>query len=340
MKSLILCALCFCSSYGLFNDLKTEANKKGIRVGAAVDIQTMREDPDPRYRQILKDEFQVVVNENGLKWGEVHPERERFDWSKADELYELAQANGQSMRGHALVWHSQLASYMYDIHSKEEMEQAIREHISAVVGRYKGKITEWDVVNEAIRSDGGFRDTKIFQVLGEEFIEIAFDAASKADPDALLYLNDYSIMRVNPKSSAIFNLIQRLRAKGVKVDGVGIQPHISWEYDQNHLDSSYENFQRFSDAGIKIAMTETDVFPRELGDSDLIATQQKIYYELAELCSRIESCDQFILWGVTDKYSWVPGRFFNRGNALLFDPNYEKKTLYYAARDGFTGSDS
>jgi endo-1,4-beta-xylanase len=312
-------------------DLGRLAERHDLPFGTAVDDSALTS--DPVYRDQVSSEFSSVTAENAMKWGPLEPERGQYDWEAADRLVETAEANGQQVRGHVLLWHNQLPDWLTaneDAFTTEEFREIVRNHIHTVVGRYAGRIAEWDVVNEAFLSDGSLRDTIFLRKLGPDYIANAFRWAHEADPKALLFYNDYSIEDVNPKSDAVFALAKQLRAEGVPIHGLGMQAHQTINYAPT---SMRENIQRFADIGMVTAVTEADV-RMELPVTDVkLQAQANGFSVLLSSCLAERSCISFTTWGFTDKYSWVPYTFEGQGAALYLDENFQPKPAYEAMRN-------
>ena len=289
---------------------------------------------DETYADLLAANFSSVTPENQLKWEWVHPERDRFDFEAADEIVEFAEANDQVVRGHALLWHSQNPAWLTagDL-SDTELREVLREHITTVVGRYAGRIAQWDVANEIIGDDGQLRtlENPFIERFGIEIVADAFRWAHEADPDALLFLNDYSIESAGVKSDAYLELATELLAEGVPLHGMGFQGHLSTQYPQPS--GMAANFERFAAIGLEVAVTEADVrIPVEGDVADAAALElQADYFEaLLESCLAVESCRSFTVWGLSDAHSWVPFFFAGEGAATLLDAGFAVKPAYGA----------
>lgn len=213
--------------------LRALAERADLRIGTAVDMAVLGE--DTTYRRATGREFNSVTAENVMKWEVVEPTRGTYDWSGADELVRFARERGQVVRGHTLVWHSQLPGWLTagvadGSIGAGELRGILRKHITTEVKRYKGRIQQWDVVNEVFEEDGSLRNSIWLQKLGPSYIADAFRWAHAADPKAKLFLNDYNVEGVNAKSTAYYELAKRLRAEGVPVQGFGIQGHLAIQY--------------------------------------------------------------------------------------------------------------
>ncbi|MEU0529892.1 endo-1,4-beta-xylanase [Amycolatopsis tolypomycina] len=294
-------------------------------VGSAVAAAYLASETD--YRAVLTREFDNVTPENEMKWGTIEAVRGQYDWSGADAIVQYAQKHHKTVRGHTLVWHSQLPDWVGALPA-DELRRVLRDHVTTEVKRYKGKIRAWDVVNEIFNEDGTWRDTVFHQKLGEGFVADVFRWAHAADPRAKLYINDYNIEGINPKSDAVYNLVKTLRKQGVPIDGVGIQGHLSIQYG---FPGQYrENLARFAKIGVETAVTEADVRIPTPPDAAKLATQASYFGQLWDGCHAVRKCVEFTTWGFTDRHSWVPDVFPGEGAACLFDENLRPKPAYFA----------
>jgi endo-1,4-beta-xylanase len=205
----------------------------------------------------------------------------------------------------------------------------LKEHITTVVGRYRGQIEAWDVVNEAIGSDGKLRDSIWLETIGPDYIDMAFEWAHKADPKAKLFYNDYSNEGKNTKSDAIFKMVKGMVERGVPINGVGLQMHIDLLDPPNWKDVA-DNMQRLSDFGFEVHITEMDVRIQQPVTENQLTKQANIYYNAMQTCLNATNCKAFVMWGFTDLYSWIPGSFPGYGSALIFDEFFNPKPAYDA----------
>ncbi|MGW0708758.1 endo-1,4-beta-xylanase [Streptomyces sp. NPDC002643] len=315
--------------------LRALADRAGLRVGTAVDMTALAE--DSTYRGTTAREFNSVTAENVMKWESVEPRRGVYDWKAADELVRHARAHGQVVRGHTLVWHSQLPGWLTSgvedgSIGPAELRGILRDHITTEVKRYKGRIQQWDVVNEVFEEDGSLRNSIWLRELGPSYIADAFRWAHAADPKATLFLNDYNVEGVNAKSTAYYELAKRLRAEGVPVQGFGAQGHLAIQY--GFPARVAENLARFEELGMRTAFTEVDVRMILPADETKLATQAAYFRGLLDACLGAGSCTSFTVWGYTDRYSWVPGVFEGQGAATPMDEGYGRKPAYGALREG------
>ena len=237
--------------------LKTLAEKKDKYIGTAVSFQALEN--DKIYSEVLVDEFSVVTPENELKFNATEPRRNLFDFKKADAIVEFARSRNMKIRGHTLVWYRSDPQWTKEKkYSKEELKEILHNHIKSVVGHYKGKIYCWDVVNEAFESDGSLRHNIWYNIIGPEYIEMAFRWAHEADQNALLFYNDFDIEVSNVKSDAVYKFIKELENKGVPINGIGFQAHFDLDSDDN-IKRMDLNIKRFAELGLETNFTELDI---------------------------------------------------------------------------------
>ena len=279
-------------------------------LGAAVDIGAARR--DARYRELLTTTFTSVTPENAGKWNVVQPKQGKFDFAPMDAFVAYAESTRKRIRGHPLLWHEQLPGWLTEgSFTREQMADVIRRHVQTVMSRYRGRIAEWDVVNEPLDQHGKLRPNVFERVLGPQYIDIAFRAAREADPGATLVLNQIGAEPPAPASRALRKLVKRLKRNGVPFDAVGIQNH--------RLDGSASSRRQFAGAfadyrrlGLKVAITEMDMPIRSPAERP---RQTRAYRAVAEACAAAPNCIGLTVWGVTDKYSWIGPE----GEPLLFD---------------------
>ncbi|PRX43627.1 endo-1,4-beta-xylanase [Prauserella shujinwangii] len=322
------------------------AAPKGFHIGTAVaggghHLEQPYPDPftsDRPYRRILAREFNSVSPENQMKWEYIHPERHRYDFAMADAIVAFAERNRQAVRGHTLLWHSQNPAWLEEgDFSAAELRSILREHIMTVVGRYAGRIQQWDVANEIFDDAGNLRteDNIWLRELGPGIIADAFRWAHQADPKAELFFNDYNVESVNAKSDAYYELTKQLLAQGVPVHGFSAQAHLSTRY--GFPGDLEQNLRRFDELGLATAITELDV-RMDLPESgtptaEQLAQQADYYQRTLEACLAVEGCDSFTIWGFTDKYSWVPVFFEGQGAATVMWDDFTRKPAYHALRE-------
>jgi endo-1,4-beta-xylanase len=311
--------------------LASAAASSGRYFGAALDPAHLDEKP---YRGLAATQLGSVTPENQMKWGVVEPVRGSFNWRGADELVAFAEAHGQKVRGHTLVWHSQLPPWLINGEfSKEEIKDLMVAHIAAEAGRYKGKIYAWDVVNEPFTDDGAWRSSIFFEAMGPDYVAIALKAARAADPDAKLYINDYNVETDGPKMRALYDLVASLKAAGAPIDGVGLQSHLVAGAAPADISTI---MQKFASLGVDVAVTELDLRLRLPANDRSLAAQAADYAFIAAACRATPRCVGVTTWGITDDYSWIPSRFSGYGAALPFDENYQPKPTVPAMIEALT----
>ncbi len=306
--------------------------------------------------RVVRQHFNAIVAENCMKSESLHPERDRYTFDTADRFVDFGERNGMTVTGHTLIWHSQLPRWFVygdngELRSAEELKTIMKEHIHTVVGRYKGRIKGWDVVNEAIMEDGSYRRSPFYEILGEEFIPLAFEYAREADPDAELYYNDYNMWFAG-KRDAVVKLVGELRDRGLRIDAVGMQSHMG----MSHPDfAEYEkSIRTFADAGVKVMITEFDMsalpsayvgadiaqggrggdgslnpYPDSLPAETAAQWQTRMEQAFDIMLRNSDAISRVTFWGVSDGDSWLNG-FPIRGRTdypLPFDRRHEAKPV-------------
>ena len=309
--------------------LRTYATRRNFYIGSAIDRGFRLGGADgTNFRNTFTRQFNMLTAENDMKHERLQPVRGTFRFTSADSLVTYAEQNGMKVRGHALVWHSQNASWLNaGTWTKDQAKQLLVDHITSVVTHFRGKIVEWDVVNEILADNGALRAGIWLNTIGPEYIELAFRTARAADPNVGLYYNDYNIEGTNAKSDSAYKLLSDLLAKGVPITGVGFQGHFIVGQIPTTIAS---NIQRFASLGLKVHFTEVDVRVPTPSTSASLQTQAQNYRDLVSTCMLFPACDVFVLWGFTDKESWIPSVFPGQGDALIFDALYQPKPAFTA----------
>jgi endo-1,4-beta-xylanase len=351
----ILSTLCFSASRragpsGIPSEGLKDYYQHYFPIGVAV---SMRSVIGPDTTLILR-EFNSVTPENAMKMGPIHPQENQYNWKDADAIVNFATAHGMRIRGHNLCWHEQTPGWLFvdsrgDTVSKAVLLQRLKDHITAVVGRYKGRIYAWDVVNEAVADEnsndtsGILRNSPWYRICGEEFVTRAFEYAHAADPSAQLFYNDYNTERPD-KRERVYRLLRKLVAAGVPVTGVGIQAH--WSIYEPSGEDLRASINRFSSLGLKVQITELDIsiYPweknrraRRPGELDAYTPelQQRQAEQYKDIFSVFRDYKTVLngvtFWNVTDKHTWldqypVPGR---KNYPLLFDTAGRQKKAYW-----------
>jgi len=317
---------------------------------------------EPAVLERVARQFNQVTAENAMKWEKIEPREGEFDWATADALVGFAERQGMQVAGHVLVWHQQTPAWVFEDAdgaqaSREQLLSRMREHIQAVVGRYKGRVRYWEVVNEALNEDGSLRRTPWLEGIGEDYIEKAFEFAHQADPEAVLYYNDFNLYKPAKRAGAV-RLVQGLQEKGVAVGGIGMQAHYGMDHPAR-LGDFEASIEAFAALGLPVHITEMDISvlpmpgPEAEGadlDVDVEADQRLNPYagglprEVEErqasryaaffriLLAHRESVARVTFWGVDDGQSWknnwpVRGR---TDYPLLFGRDGQPKDAFYA----------
>ncbi len=312
--------------------LRELADENGIFIGAAVQSGLLENEPD--YANTVSREFNLITTEWETKMCVTQPTPDTFDFEGTDAMLEFAEANDMALRGHTLLWHQCFPEWLENgDYSREEAIEILKNYIDTVVGRYKGRIAIWDVVNEGVDDSGRMRQTQWKSLIGDDYIELAFRFAHEADPDAMLFYNDYSTETMNRKSDSVYELVSALLENDVPIDGVGLQMHImvgdarpNRSIDPDEL---RENIERLGELGLQVQITEMDVRHSGLPTASILERQAEDYRQVVEVCLQTEACNAIIFWGFTDLHSWIPEFFGNADAApLLFDRNYQPKPAY------------
>ncbi len=320
--------------------LRTYADKlgKSIGVAAASYRYDISNDNVPETATVGR-EFNIVVGENEMKFDATEPGQNYFNYGGSDAIMWIADRNHQEVRGHTLAWHSQVPAWVSSDGKKNnngftrrQLLDILKNHIFNVVGKYKGKIREWDVVNEVLDDDQSvvrtnpgtykLRPSIWATYIGEEFIDSAFVWAHEADPSAKLYINDYGVEFMgNTKSEAYFNLVKRLQASHLPIDGCGLQSHLTTgQLDTLKLEN---NIQRYATLGLNCIITELDIALANPSDPNALETQAKEYAAITRVFLRNDNCPTLMVWGISDNHSW------RKNQPLLFDSNCNPKQAYY-----------
>ncbi len=313
--------------------LREVAATRGLSIGAAVDAGPVLAGDSP-YIKTLTGQYNHVTTANVLKWDHLRPTRESWNFAAADRIVELAEAHGMTVQGHTLVWHVHQVGWLNAINTEAEARAVLEEHIKTVVGRYKGRIKVWDVVNEAVGDNGNRRSTaeSVWErLIGPEFVELAFRWAHEADPDAILQYNDYGAEEMDVKANSVYALVRHLRERGVPVHAVGWQVHAS--YGWKLTDGHWRNANRLAKLGVQLSITEFDYGLPVPVNADKLADQARAYREIAEFCRAQPLCTTLTTWGFTDAHSWIPGHRPDHDAGLPFDRDYGAKPAFYALRD-------
>lgn len=325
-----------------FNTLRTYAELNGKFIGTA--ISTWKNDitnDGLAETQEAGAQFNLLVAENEMKFDALEPSRGQFSFGGADNLVQFAERYQMDVRGHCLVWHSQVPTWVSSDGKKNDKNwsraealEIMENHINQVMKHFKGKVREWDVVNECVDDSQpnirtnpdsySLRQQSVWwQAIGEDFIDSAFVYAHRADPDAKLFLNDYGVeMQGDAKTSAFYNLAVRLKNSGIPIDGVGLQCHFNTGIDSVKLERTV---RRFAEAGLQCIITELDMGTSSTSEEDLYE-QARSYRVVTDIVLNNDNCPTMVIWGLKDNDSW------RSSNPLLYDENLQKKPAWYAVR--------
>ncbi|HPR30726.1 MAG TPA: endo-1,4-beta-xylanase [Prolixibacteraceae bacterium] len=352
----VLSILLFACSSGAKEEpaLKNALNGKFL-IGVAVNEQQALE-TDSSDTEIIVKHFNSIVAENCMKSERIQPQKGVFAFDAADRFVAFGEKHNMFIIGHTLVWHSQAPRWFFtddegnDV-SREVLIDRIREHIYTLVGRYKGRVHGWDVVNEAIEEDGSLRNSKFLQIIGEEYISLAFQFAHEADPDAELYYNDFNTMKP-AKRDAICQLVKKLQEQGLRVDGIGMQGHMTMTFPTAEL--TEQAIEKFAELG-QVMITEMDMtvlpwpedqvtadvsfrraadpafnpYPESLTDSASVAWTNRFMEFFTVFLNHSDKISRVTMWGLNDQQTWrnnwpIPGR---KDYPLLFDRQNQPKPI-------------
>ncbi|KAJ3352195.1 hypothetical protein HDU83_008246 [Entophlyctis luteolus] len=312
--------------------LKTLAASKGKYFGCAA---TLSETQTSSIAALMKTECSLTTPGNEMKWDATEPSQGTFTFANGDAVVAFAEANNLSVRGHNLVWHSQLPSWVSSgTWTNATLQAAMVNHITNVVSHYKGKVIHWDVVNEPFNDDGTFRQTIFYNTIGPQYIAIALQAARAADPNVKLFLNDYNLDYSGPKANAMVSLVKSLKAQGVPIDGIGSESHLI----VGSVNSYAAALTTLASAGVSVAITELDIRTTTPETAAASAQQQTDYQTVVAACVATSACLGVETWGITDASSWIPSTFSGYGAALPYDANYQPKPAVTGIVSGFGGS--
>jgi len=309
-------------------------------IGAAVNLKTI-----VSAKELIAAQYNSITAENDMKFERVHPEEEVYTFDAADRIADFAGQHGMKLRGHTLVWHNQTSDWVFtgkdgSPADRELLLSRMKSHIDTVVGRYKGRVYCWDVVNEAIEDKSGvwLRDSRWLQQIGDDFIAKAFQFAHEADPNALLFYNDYNECHPD-KRDKILRLIRSLKEQDVPIHGIGLQGH--WNLYDPSLETIREALEKYAELGLKLHITELDVSMFEFNDrrTDLLEPTEEMLERQAELYEKVfrlfreykDVITSVTFWGAADDYTWLhdfPVR--SRKNwPLVFDENHQPKASFW-----------
>lgn len=322
---LVICAATACfSSCG--KSFKSAAMNHGFRTGMAI---TPGDLYDENTKKIINSDCNILVYENNMKFGILRPNKKFWNWSDIDLLVKYAQENKIAIKWHTLFWHQQNPPFVSSSWTREEALAVMEEHITTIMSRYKGIISEYDIVNEMFNEDGSMRENVWYKTIGPDYIEHALIKAHEVDPEAKLYLNEYSNEeKGHPKADAMYNFIKDLKERGVPINGVGMQLHLDTTIPSNE-EAIKANLERYNELGLEVSFSELDIrTPTGEKQAEFDKKQNEMWRMIYRLASEMPNVKSVITWGISDKHSWVPSTFAGKGDALLYDKKLQPKPVY------------
>jgi endo-1,4-beta-xylanase len=327
--------------------IKDAAAKRGIHFGAAVQSGYIAN--EPAFATTLLREFSMVEPEWEMLWSAIHPSQNTYNFTGADAIVAYAASNNMPVRADHLVWHQSLPSWLTNGNfTADQLNQILHDHIFAVAGHYAGKVHSWEVVNEAVADGGAGLRSSIWNnqpgigLSGIAWIEQAFQWAHQADPQALLFYNDYSAEDTNAKSDYIYNMVKQMLADGTPIHGVGLQMHLTNNINYPNAAGLESNIKRLTDLGLQVVITEMDVrlpvSSTGVASASDLATQATLYGRAVSACIKFPLCTGIQTWGISDLHSWIPTTFPGTGAGLMFDVNYQPKPAYSAVLDALVNT--
>lgn len=301
-------------------------------VGSAARSDVIKNASKTQYRQILSNQFGQLTPEYELQWAALVSAHGQTNFSQVDVVVDFAVQHSMDVYGHALVWYMSMPGWLNSL-SKDQLNGELQAHIASVVGRYKGVINAWTVVNEAIADDAsGFRKCLLYDVLGSNYISTAFHAAHTANPNATLFYNDGNFEGYNGKTIAIHDMLKKSIAAGVPIHGIGFQSHyLGWDYPGRA--NITKTMDLFAGLGLRIRLTEIDVQTRDIPGSraDKLQREADIFADIVVTCVEHHACEGITFWGFTDAYTWIPSLTgVTTDEPLLYDATYVPKPGYYS----------
>lgn len=303
---------------------------------------------DAGYAHLIAAQSTMIVAENAMKWRALHPESGHYDFAAADRIVNFAQRNGIQMRGHNLVWHEAMPEWFALSVTHENARQVLNSHIRTVMGRYSGRMHSWDVVNEAIHTEGGrpdgLRDTPWLELIGDDYIDFSFRAARAAEPFALLTYNEFGLEYDSDadgvKRTLVYEMLRGLRQRGVPIDAVGIQSHLRAGTNETIGYGLRSFIRQCRGLGLKVFVTELDVddsrLPNDVAVRD--AAVAEIYKNYVSLALE-EGVSAVMMWGITDRYTWLdkakPRPDGAHARPLPFDEKLQPTSAFFAITEAF-----
>ncbi|HOX83478.1 MAG TPA: endo-1,4-beta-xylanase [Chryseolinea sp.] len=307
-------------------------------IGASVGVNLMKN--NTKYNGVVTIEYNSITAENAMKFGALHPSENTFIWTDADYLVSYAQASNKRIHGHTLNWYTSLPTWLTNFQGDSAAwENILKNHIQTVVTHFKGKVASWDVVNEAFNDNGTLRNSIWVQKLGTDYIARCFQYAHEADPNALLFYNDYGHEYSSAKRIAITNMISSFLTRGIPIHGIGMQFHMTYTQTDANISAAINSAAA---TGLKVHISELDIRLNNdkvpgLVFTPLLASQQADKYKfVVKTFNAIPSAQKYGIttWNVGDADSWIPGWLGAPDYPLPFDKDYLRKPAYYGIVDG------
>jgi endo-1,4-beta-xylanase len=306
--------------------------REAPQLGAAVNDVMLRTG-GPRYVKTLLDHYRSITPEYEMEMSQLEPSRGRFTFAAADRVVAFANRHHMPVRGHTLVWDEMVPKWVLQGEwTRPQLERVLRTYITTVVSHYRGKVEEWDVVNEPLLQNGSMRQSVWERVIGPDYVTLAFRWAHQADPHARLFLNEFGAEWNDPKERALFQLVSGLKSAGVPIGGVGFQAHLLLDAHPPQAELTAV-LRQFAALGLRLEVTELDV--RAGGPAPLaqrMAAEASIYKTVAASCAAVRACARVTTWGITDAATWIG----TANRPLPFDAHYRAKPAWYALRAGLT----
>ena len=335
------------ATYTGANSLAARAVRTKLPYGCAVVPEMLGVDKE--YTRAIVEQCSMLVAERSMKWGPLRPTPNTFDFAAADKLMAFAAEHKMQVRGHNLCWHQALPSWFASTVNKQNAEKILVQHIQTVAGRYAGKIHSWDVVNEAVHpEDGlrnGMRNSPWMQLLGERYIDIAFQTARAADPHALLTYNDYDIEYETPqqerKREAVLALLHRMRQRSVPIDAAGVQSHLH-AGTKNYFGGGLKHFMKEAHKlNLQVFITELDVDDSHVIGSEGAREQAvaDVYKDYMDRMLQYPWMTAALTWGITNRFTWLNHQHPRTDGAqqvpLPLNANYQPTPAFFALREAF-----
>jgi endo-1,4-beta-xylanase len=341
--------------------LRAHADARGLLFGVAVVPQLLDVDglaagnTTEGYTLLVKNQANILVAENAMKWGALRPSPEVFEFKQADKLMRFAALAGQRVRGHNLCWHEGNPAWLKLTATKKNARQLLTEHILTVAGHFRGRMHSWDVVNEAIepkdKQPDGLRKSLWYDLIGPEYLELAFRTAASADPNAKLTYNDYGFELDTPdnvtKREQILALLRRLKQRGVPLHAMGVQSHLPADGPQPGA-GLVAFVRELARMGLEVYITELDVNTRKIagGNAEQDAAVARVYRDYPALLLKEPNVKALLTWGITDAHTWLnekrePGEERpdgSRQRPLPFDADLKPTPAFFALRDAIEGA--